>query len=266
MEKRSELRSIIEKLKRIDGIVDFARSDVQLDILLEMSDDKPTSISELSDKIKANRRAIVDAIQKLKAKGLVDIKRKGEYVLTSKGKALRNDLLNLKDINIYRSFQALRVLLVMAIAGTKELKIKEGKRVYKELRPVWLSLKEISILSELPIEDVKRILDTQLTEYVMKKTLDEELVDYKLTEKGLDIAEKILTELGYSLFTAKVFSIITGTSDPFIATRRYFTLYAILTLFTILTAPLYPWHLIPSLLWLVITIYTAVLLAISFKR
>lgn len=265
MEGARELKNTIEKLKEIDRKVDLARSDVQLEVLLGMDYGRTISISELAGKVKSDRRAIIDAIQKLKAKGLVDIRRKGEYVLTPEGKNLRDDLLSLAGTGVYKSFQAIRVLLVMTIAGTKELKIREGKKVYKELRPVWLSLKEISSLSNLPVEEVKGILDKHLRGYVVKKTLDEELVDYRLTERGLEVAGNILGELGYSLFTAKVFSIITGTPDPFVATKRYFTLYALLTLFTILTAPLYPWHLIPSLLWLVITIYTAALLAISFK-
>ncbi len=265
MENKS-LQTLIKKLREIDQNVDFARSHVQLEILLEMNEDNTTTITELAEKLGVNRRTIVDEIQKLKSKKLVSIKRKGEYVLTKNGIELKKNIKALKKINIYRAFQATRVLLILAISGTKELKIKEERKVYKEVRPIWLSLKEIADYTELPEPVVHSILDNELSDYVEKKVIDETIIDFKLNEQGLYIAEKIITELGYSLFTAKVFSIITGSSDLFIATRRYFTLYAILTLFTILTAPLYPWHLIPSILWLVITAYTAVLLAVSFKR
>jgi len=264
-EKR--LHRTIEKIRKIDEIIDFARSGIQLDILLLMKSNTPTGITEISEKIDANRRTIVDAIQKLKTKGLVKILQKGEYILTDKGAELQKQIFSLSEPNIYRCFQAVRLLLIMVTAGTKEVKVVEDGKEYKEYRPVWLSLKELSEMSSIPPDTIKEIMTTILipSGCVQEKILEDDLVDYKLTPKGLLLARNILYDLGYSYFAAKALTAIVGEYDPLKALKKYFSLYAVLTFVTILTAPLYPWHLIPFIFWMIITAYTAAILIIHVK-
>jgi len=262
------VNNTIKKVKEIDEIIDFSRGETQLKILLHMKNDRPISLTELSEQLGIERRIIADSIQKLKNKGLVKIIRKGEYSLTEEGMRLRSTLLTLGEPSLYKCFNAIKILLGLITIGTKEIKIIEKNKEYKDLRPIWVSLKEISEALNMPPTIIEEIMSNILVPlgYVEEKRLEKDLIDYRLTYKGFKVAKQVLYDVGYSLFAARALSAIVEEPDPLKALKKYFTLYTVLTFITILTAPLYPWHLIPFIFWLIISAYTAALLIIQVKK
>ncbi len=257
--------SIVDRLKEIDSMINIGKSEVQLKVLLNLEHEKPTSLAILQSHLRVPKRSLVDAVQKLKNKGLVEITEKGVYRLTLKGKKLKESILGLGGYSLYQACIAIRLLLTLAVVGTKELKIRRGKTVFKETVPIWVTLEELSKAIDMDANEVAYILDAYCYDYVKKREIEEGLLEYKLNDRGLSVARKILKDLGLSFFSAKVIGMIAVTADPLTAMRRFMLLYAILTFITIMTAPLYPWHIIPSVIWLVITLYTAFLLGLTIK-
>lgn len=65
----------MEKLmlvKEMDGIVDFSKSSVQLDILIFLGLRGPASIDEISKSLGYKRRTVTDALRKMYNKGLIE--------------------------------------------------------------------------------------------------------------------------------------------------------------------------------------------------
>jgi len=60
----------IEKLRLIDSVVDFARGYVQLSVILTAIDEERIIPDYTAEKLKLSRKSVIDAIQKLKRKGL----------------------------------------------------------------------------------------------------------------------------------------------------------------------------------------------------
>ncbi|MEM2128133.1 MAG: MarR family transcriptional regulator [Candidatus Methanomethylicaceae archaeon] len=81
--------SIMEKinqLRKVDQLVDISKSTLQLDILLSLDRDKEITVSDLVSILGQRRKAITDALRKLRNKGLIEFSPDGKYYkLTENG-------------------------------------------------------------------------------------------------------------------------------------------------------------------------------------
>ena len=96
------VRNGIRKLKEIDSRIDFARSQLQLDIVLELAlARKPLAADEIARFIGYRKKAVLDALRKLENKGLV--RRVGSsnmlFELTDEGKKLLEGLFDLLGVS-----------------------------------------------------------------------------------------------------------------------------------------------------------------------
>jgi len=94
----------MDKLRSIDRLIDISKSTIQIDILLTLSRGEMTS-AEIAKEICQRRKAITDAMRKLRVKGLVDevteegAGKSARYALTAAGHGCLNTLLNLTHPN-----------------------------------------------------------------------------------------------------------------------------------------------------------------------
>ena len=92
------LNERINQLRSIDKLVDISKSTIQIDIMLNLSKGEMTS-AEIAKEIGQRRKAITDAMRKLRVKGLVDevidevSGKSSKYKLTPSGKACLESLL-----------------------------------------------------------------------------------------------------------------------------------------------------------------------------
>lgn len=90
----------LEELKELDDKVDFARSAVQLGVVLALSlRGAPMSADELAQALGERKKAVLDALRKLELKGLVAKSSGGEvkYGLSEEGKDYASKLLKLLE-------------------------------------------------------------------------------------------------------------------------------------------------------------------------
>jgi len=97
----------LEKIRAFDSMIDFARSRIQLDIVLQLAvTRKPLSADEIAQNIGQRKKPVLDALRKLELKGII---RRTEthrniYELTDLGKQMVDDLTailgasNLKEV------------------------------------------------------------------------------------------------------------------------------------------------------------------------
>ncbi|MDT7888897.1 MAG: hypothetical protein RQ885_07975 [Desulfurococcales archaeon] len=80
------VRKRIELFRELDSIIDFSKSSYQLDIVVFMGNiGKPVSIDAIVSALGVERKHILDAVRKLRLKGMVDSKG-SFYILTDVGK------------------------------------------------------------------------------------------------------------------------------------------------------------------------------------
>ncbi len=79
----------LEQLRKVDGLIDISKSTLQLDIILALNANNELSPAEIASVIGQRRKAVTDALRKLRNKGLVDTTLEGgksaRYVLTDSG-------------------------------------------------------------------------------------------------------------------------------------------------------------------------------------
>jgi len=97
----------LEKIRAFDSMIDFSRSRIQLDIVLQLATTRrPLSADEIARSIGQRKKPVLDALRKLELKGII---RRTEthrniYELTDLGKQMINDLAailgasNLKEV------------------------------------------------------------------------------------------------------------------------------------------------------------------------
>jgi len=92
----NEIQLKLEKIREFDSLIDFARSSLQLDIVLYLaSTNTPQSAADIAKALGQRKKPILDALRKLEIKGLV--KRTGTredlYELTELGRNTIDDLM-----------------------------------------------------------------------------------------------------------------------------------------------------------------------------
>ncbi len=95
MSSLDEVRLKLEKIRAFDSLIDFAKSRIQLDIVLELAySHKPLSADDIAKAIGQRKKPVLDALRKLEIKGI--IKRvdnyRNIYELTDLGKQMILDL------------------------------------------------------------------------------------------------------------------------------------------------------------------------------
>lgn len=91
----TDLQLKIDKIREFDSLIDFARSSLQLDIVLRLaSSNKPLTSTEIAKALGHRKKPILDALRKLEIKGLVKkSSNRGEfYELTELGRNAIEDL------------------------------------------------------------------------------------------------------------------------------------------------------------------------------
>jgi DNA-binding PadR family transcriptional regulator len=86
----------IDMLRKLDSIIDFSRSSYQLDIIILLGkSSKPMDPGSIASSLGIPRKQILDALRKLKLKGLIDVTGSGSYTLTKTGVEFFNKLMDL---------------------------------------------------------------------------------------------------------------------------------------------------------------------------
>ncbi|MEM4970779.1 MAG: hypothetical protein QXE01_05955 [Sulfolobales archaeon] len=90
------VRKRISLFRELDSMIDFSKSSYQLDIVVFMgSVGKPVSIDAIVSALGVDRKQVLDAIRKLRLKGIVETKG-GFYILTDNGRKFYDALI--KDL------------------------------------------------------------------------------------------------------------------------------------------------------------------------
>ena len=90
----------IDVLRKLDSIIDFSRSSYQLDIIVVLGKiDKPLDPGKLSAILNIPRKQILDALRKLRLKGLIDVTHNGAYTLTGNGRDFYRTLIEIINEN-----------------------------------------------------------------------------------------------------------------------------------------------------------------------
>ncbi|MEJ5292622.1 MAG: MarR family transcriptional regulator [Candidatus Methanosuratincola sp.] len=80
----------LEQLRSVDRMIDLSKSTLQLDIMLAINNRGEASPAEIASAIGQRRKAVTDALRKLRNKGLVELTNEGSrtstYILTEDGK------------------------------------------------------------------------------------------------------------------------------------------------------------------------------------
>jgi len=248
MTKADSVLEVVKVIRKIDEEVDVARGHVQLTILVEAGQRGEVELVDIARKHGWERKAIVDAAQKLRNKGLLISREKGRYALTDKG------------MRIYRLLEslALRVrrptLLDSLILADAVLVVGTSIREWVPLSQVARELK----VSERKLLEVITTSDTKLFK-VRESSFRREVA---LTYHGQEAYKEILERMGLGPLAAKVFALLTATLRPQEALRRFMAVYIVITLLiAVLAVGLHtPARVILGGIWGAVSFYLAFLL------
>ncbi len=90
---------LMKILRELDENIDFARGEIQWKIMFFLSERDASTVSEISKGVGVNKKASIDSIRKLIAKGLVEKVKYDIYDLSPSGRGLLTKLSSLSGIN-----------------------------------------------------------------------------------------------------------------------------------------------------------------------
>lgn len=90
---------LMKILRELDENIDFARGEIQWKIMFFLSERGASTVSEISKGVGVNKKASIDSIRKLIAKGLVEKVKYDIYDLSPSGRGLLTKLSSLSGIN-----------------------------------------------------------------------------------------------------------------------------------------------------------------------
>nr|MEB3859661.1 hypothetical protein [Desulfurococcales archaeon] len=133
--------SRLELLRKLDSIIDFSKSTIQLQIVLALAlNGEHLSTSKLSRIVGERRKAVLDALRKLEYKGLIRRVNGGEpgeivYELTDLGRAFTRGLTGLlgSSLGSARAFNTLSEELTVSQRITLRSRLAEAGYAYKAL-------------------------------------------------------------------------------------------------------------------------------------
>ncbi len=239
----------IEKLRLIDGIVDFARGYIQLSVMLTVINGEKIIPDYTAEKLKLPRKSVIDAIQKLKRKGLI-CKKGNIYMLTEKGKKfskLLQDIVgSLSSINsIDKIMESYRISEAVLLIGTST----------KE----WVDIRSVAKQLDLKPEQLEKLIKTRAANLVkIRKIADSTLL--ALTYEGAELYDLLLESIKLGPLTARTLSLLTGTLDPRNALRRFMVAYLLVSILVFLELTQPPYGLISAVAWVIASFYLAFLI------
>jgi len=254
-----DVKSLLEVLREIDRLVDIARGEVQLLVLLSAKGElvRPTVVAE---SLGLRTKTVVDAVQKLKRKGLLKKLGKDRYRLTDRGRRLRELIYNLPRATamlgsrdaIYGAYIISEAVLILGTTGEE-----------------WYPLRRLAEHVGVSPGRLRRILGISKLFKLRSTPHGEEVA---LSYDGQRLYEELLRRRGLGPTVARVLSILTFTPDPRKALTRFFTAYLVisaLVVFEVLAASLAGvgpgsvYRLLPSVVaamtWLATSVYLAIL-------
>lgn len=241
-----KLGSIVEKLRIIDGIIDFARGDVQLSIMLLAAEKGRVIPDYASEQLQISRKSIIDAIQKLKKKKLLERGEGNVYLLTERGKRFADMLVDvLSKIPVRttpRDYYIVNETVLLVGTSMKE----------------WVSLDTIARKLGMHPSRLRRILEAHGKELFKFRSVFG-MTQVALTYDGGQMYELLLESIKMGPLTAKTLALMTGTLDPREALRRFLLAYIVISIlvFVELTSPI---GVISGSAWAAASVYLAFLL------
>jgi len=245
-----EWNTTLERLRLIDSIIDFARGQIQLSVILTMLDNERIIPDYTAEKLKLSRKSVIDAIQKLKRKGLLYKSKGNVYLLTEKGKKFTRLLLetlsSLSPIDsIDKIVEAYKISETVLLAGTST----------KE----WVDIREIAKHLDMNPKQLEKIIESKASKIIKTRKVSGNTY-IALTYEGTELYELLLESIKLGPLTAKTLALMTGTLDPRDALRRFMIVYLLISIlvFFELTQP--PYGIISAIVWAAASFYLAFLI------
>lgn len=245
-----EWNNTLEKLRLIDSIVDFARGHIQFSIILTTLDDGYVIPDYAAEKLKLSRKSVIDAIQKLKKKGLLYKSKSNVYTLTEKGKKfaslLMETLSSLSPVgSIDKIIEAYKISETILLVGTST----------KE----WVNIKEIAKYLAMKPEQLEKIIETKASKILKTRKFSGNTY-VALTYEGTELYELLLESIKLGPLTAKTLTLMTGTLDPRDALRRFMIVYLLISILVFLELTQPPYGIISAIVWAAASFYLAFLI------
>jgi len=247
---KSKLLQFISIIKEVDSVIDLSRGEVQLSIIIH-ADNGEIKPSEIAEKLGLKTRTVIDAVQKLKRKNVLEKIGRNRYKLTSKGIKVRKTLLGLYKIaskywlqnNLYDMYLALEALLIL---GTRDI----------EWYPIRLLAEEMKV----PYKKLLNILET-FGQPLFKTRKAIYGLEVALTYEGRRFYEELLRREGLGPLITGTIARITFTFNPYIAIRRFMMAYLIISTVVIIGAFIGgPIGLSLGISWIATSLYLTLLL------
>jgi len=249
MDKVSKnVKNIIRILKDIDSNIDLARDRFQFDILINVQDDKPFSLSSLSSQLNASRKSLADAIQKMKNKGIVEKLGRDRYRLSEKGLRIKKTIVDLASSkllseNIYDMFYVARIILIL---GT--------------LNREWVPVTTLASYFNTTGDKIARIIKENTDEKILKTREGLTGIEVALTFEGRNLYNKLLDDISIGPYTAKVLRILTGTPNIFASLKRFILFNLIAGILTVVFSFITNYVIIVAAVWVIVTLYITILI------
>jgi len=256
-----EVMTLLKVLREIDGIVDLARGEVQLLVLLSAKDGMVRP-SVLADSLGLRSKTVIDAVQKLKRKGLLKKLGRDRYKLTDKGRRLKRLIFSLPRASAMLGSQE---------AVYQAYMISEAVLILGTVAESWYPLSRLARHVGVSAGKLHEIVE-QCDLFKVREAPHG--IEVALSFDGRRLYEELLRRRGLGPTVAKVLSMLTFTPDPRKALSRFFILYlavSALVVFEILASGLTGvgelgvlYRLLPSVMaavtWLAVSIYLAILM------
>ncbi|MEM0066585.1 MAG: hypothetical protein QXH88_06655 [Sulfolobales archaeon] len=275
MRSTSELLSRALVLREVDSYVDIARGWLQLRILLALGERGSCSIDELVSLLSERRKAVLDALRKMRSKGLVST---GDPLsLTELGLRIYDQLSSVLacssvdtkvgfkpsvyDIprDLARLFYLYEVLIALGTSRGYELPISALCYVTK-LKPETLD----DYLEPFCGEQLKLLKRVSK----LKKSLlfTKRVTVYKLTDEGVKVFHRLPDYVRYrSSSGAKILGLLTKSGHPKVILKRTSLILSLgSAAATILAAVLpIPFSLIAVLSWVLFVSFISLVIEVS---
>ncbi len=204
----------LEKLRAFDSLIDFSKSRIQLDIVLQLAaSHKPLSADEIALGIGQRKKPVLDALRKLELKGVIrrTESHRNIYELTDLGRQMIEDLAtilgasNLKDVVRSRMYGKVGarglIKLIIPVYYLHEVLVALGTAKNHELplttlaKSVGISSQRLSVYldpyanSKSEIRLFKKIRREDMTSKIKSLLLGKRKVSiyYKPTDLGLEL-------------------------------------------------------------------------------
>ncbi len=270
-----ELLNSVSMLREVDAAVDFARGWLQLRILLSVGYLGRCSVDRLVEVLGERRKAILDSLRKMRAKGLIE--GEGELSLTEEGRRVYGTLLS-----VLGSSRRASAGTTLSRAAAQD--IPRDVLRFSYLYDVLVAL-GTSKGYELPLStlaSVTRLSPTTLEDY-LKPYVEDELrllkrvvrggrltgrrVFYRLTDEGLKVYHKLPDYVKYrGSLVAMVLRSLTRSGHPRIVLKRVALALAIGSAITsalvAVLAP--PTSLVVALTWILTVSLIALLVEVTY--